>query len=590
MALRIAPRFTLPLEYQTHTAAILAQRRKGKTYLASVIAEEMAKQRLPFVVLDPTGAWWGLRSSADGKRAGYPVVIIGGEHGDLPLVADSGKVIADLIVDRPGFYVIDLSLTESQAEQDRFVTAFNKRLYRRKAKLNARDPLHIFIDEADEFAPQRVDKGQGHLLASTETLVRRGGLRGIGVTLISQRPAVLHKNVLTQVDVMFILRMTGKHDITAIESWVRDNATAEQLKEFKARITKLPLGTAWAWSPGWLECFEEIAVRERRTFNSSATPEVGVKPVSPAKLAPVDVAAISAEIEATIERAKENDPTRLRQEVVRLRRELDKRQAPAAPPAVEKLIEVLIPWGPEDIARLDALAEEVERRFVYEITPEFTEAKGRLIELRKQVKLMIEKAQSIKLPAPTPGKTYTFKAKHVAPRPKQTTHLTGAGRRSDVTGVEQRILDGIAWFSPLGIHRPSRVQVAIMAGYHERTKSYINALGALKGRGLIDHGNGTVELLDPGAANFPMSTQTNEDLHRAVVDKLPRMYGRMLQLLIDRWPKAISRNQLAETLGYHERTKSFLNALGRLRSLSLAEYPSAGDICAADALFPIAHG
>lgn len=585
MALRIASRFTLPLEYQTHSAAILAQRRKGKTYLASVIAEEMAKQRLPFVVLDPTGAWWGLRSSADGKRAGYPVVIIGGEHGDLPLVADSGKVIADLIVDRPGFYVIDLSLTESQAEQDRFVTAFNKRLYRRKAKV--KDPLHVFIDEADEFAPQRADKGQGHLLSSTETLVRRGGLRGIGVTLISQRPAVIHKNVLTQVDVMFVLRMTGKQDIDAIDSWVRDNATPEQRKEFKARITRLPLGTGWVWSPGWLECFKEIAVRERHTFNSSATPEVGVKPVSPTKLAPVDVAAISAEIEATIERAKENDPTRLRQEVVRLRRELDKRQAPAAPPAVEKLIEVLIPWSPEDIARLNALADEVERRFVYEITPEFTEAKGRLIELRKQIKLMSDKAESIQLPAPTPGKTHTFKAKHVAALPKQTTDLTGAERRSGVTGVEQRILDGIAWFSPLGIHRPSRVQVAIMAGYHERTKSYINALGALKSRGLIDHGNGTVELLDPGAANFPTTTQTNEDLHRAVIAKLSPMYGRMLQLLIDRWPNAIKRDQLAETLGYHERTKSFLNALGRLRSLSLAEYPSAGEMRASDALFPI---
>ena len=33
-----------------------------------------------------------------------------------------------------------------------------------------------------------------------EDLVRRGRARGLGITLITQRPAVLNKDVLTQVD------------------------------------------------------------------------------------------------------------------------------------------------------------------------------------------------------------------------------------------------------------------------------------------------------------------------------------------------------------------------------------------------------
>lgn len=115
--LSIAPGLALPLDFITETAAIIAQRRAGKTYTASVLAEEMIAAALPFVVLDPTGAWWGLRASADGKGEGLPVVIIGGAHGDVPLEPNAGKIIADLVVDHPGWYIIDLSGGMEEEEQ-----------------------------------------------------------------------------------------------------------------------------------------------------------------------------------------------------------------------------------------------------------------------------------------------------------------------------------------------------------------------------------------------------------------------------------------------------------------------------------------
>src|SRR5437899_680610 len=96
--LRISGDLVLPLNFVTKTAAILAQRRKGKTYTASVIAEEMVAAKQPFVALDPTGAWYGLRASADGKHEGLPVVILGGQHGDVPLERTGGRLIADLVV------------------------------------------------------------------------------------------------------------------------------------------------------------------------------------------------------------------------------------------------------------------------------------------------------------------------------------------------------------------------------------------------------------------------------------------------------------------------------------------------------------
>jgi DNA helicase HerA-like ATPase len=80
----------LPLDFVTQTQAILAKRGVGKSYTASVEAEEMLKAGQQVVVIDPTGAWWGLKSSADGKHPGFSIVVFGGEHADVPLEETAG--------------------------------------------------------------------------------------------------------------------------------------------------------------------------------------------------------------------------------------------------------------------------------------------------------------------------------------------------------------------------------------------------------------------------------------------------------------------------------------------------------------------
>jgi hypothetical protein len=37
------------------------------------MAEELARAKVPFVVIDPKGDWWGLRSSRDGAGPGFPI-------------------------------------------------------------------------------------------------------------------------------------------------------------------------------------------------------------------------------------------------------------------------------------------------------------------------------------------------------------------------------------------------------------------------------------------------------------------------------------------------------------------------------------
>jgi hypothetical protein len=46
-------------------------------------------------------------------------------------------------------------------------------------------------------------------------------------------------------------------------------------------LASLPVGTAWVWSPGYLELFQRVTIRARETFDSSATPKAGAWPVEP---------------------------------------------------------------------------------------------------------------------------------------------------------------------------------------------------------------------------------------------------------------------------------------------------------------------
>lgn len=70
---------------------ILAKRGAGKTYTALVLVEELLGAGAQVVVADPVGVWWGPRAAANGKDPGLPIVVMGGDHGDVPLEASAGR-------------------------------------------------------------------------------------------------------------------------------------------------------------------------------------------------------------------------------------------------------------------------------------------------------------------------------------------------------------------------------------------------------------------------------------------------------------------------------------------------------------------
>lgn len=294
----LADDFILPLDSATATFGVLGKKGRGKTHTAAVLTEGLIRAGVPTTVLDPTGAWYGLRSSADGDAPGLPVVIFGGEHGDVPLTATMGARIAEVLVERRFPAVLDLSVLRKN-ERRHFAAEFLETLYQRNRMAH-----HVVIDESDEFAPQRAYAGVERLLGAAEDIVRRGRIRGLGVTMISQRPAALSKSVLSQVDALIVLGLTAPQDVSAVDDWVRSHSDPKDAQLLKASLPSLPVGEAWVWSPEWLGVTQRIQVHRRSTFDSSATPKAGARRVVPTEWADVNVDEINDTLTET-----EDSPT-----------------------------------------------------------------------------------------------------------------------------------------------------------------------------------------------------------------------------------------------------------------------------------------
>jgi hypothetical protein len=264
--LRISNNLSLPKEAATWVIAYLAKRGAGKTYNAAVQAEEMLKTGIPIGVIDGMGIWWGLRVSNDGTGAGLPIVVFGGEHADLPLNPDKAAEMAKAIVESNISFVLDLS-GFSKNVMRKIVQAFLDELYR----IN-RVQRHIFIEEADMFAPQKPFGPEAIMcFSSVDNFIRRGGNHNLGCTLITQRTAVLNKDVLTQADCLVILRTLAPQDKEAIQAWVKEQTEEDKdkLKVFYDSLNDLENGEAWVWHPEKPSIYCRIKYRQRETFHAT---------------------------------------------------------------------------------------------------------------------------------------------------------------------------------------------------------------------------------------------------------------------------------------------------------------------------------
>lgn len=575
MSLKIASDFALDLDVAGEAVAILAKRGAGKTNTATVLVEELVRNGVQVVVLDPVGAWWGIRAGADGEaKGGLGVPVLGGRHGDVPLEQTAGALIAQVAVETEQSLLLDLSDFPTKAAVARFVTDFAEKLYALKGRSDSL--LHLVLEEADSFAPQKV-KGNERMQGAIEQLVRRGRSRGIGITMVTQRSAVLSKDVLTQADVLVVMRTTGPHDLRAIREWV-DARDVEHGSEVMPSLPGLATGEAWFWNPE-RDMLRLVRVRPRRTFDSSRTPRAGERRVEPSSVAPIDLDALGAEIRATAEKVKADDPKALRARIQELTKELMQRPAEVEVEIRTETIEVpVLPPGNtlETVLMpvLKTLPELLERTNA-ELAKLIAAVNGRESHGTEPVARPPARAPRAEPPARP--------ARREPRRP-----LPDSGDSAwHPDGPQRRVLNAVRWLESVGI-AGERKRVAVVAGYMPSSGGFRNIVSKLNVAGAVHYpAEGVVELTEIGRLNSdePDPVTSTAELQAKILRKLSNPQHRVLEPLLRVYPEALDRGELATLAGYEPTSGGFRNLLSELKTLDLVTYPGTGLAAASSVLF-----
>jgi hypothetical protein len=525
--LQISDSMALPDEAVTETFAMLAKRGMGKSNAAVVMAEEMTRGGEQWIAIDPKGDWWGVRSDAKGTGPGLSVPVFGGRHGDIPLESTAGTMLAHLIVDRSLTCVLDVSLF-SKAEQIRFVTDFAEALF--KAAADDPAPRHLFVEEAEEFLPQRVDARSARMVGAYSKIAKQGRTSGLGVTLITQRSASLNKDALSQTDTLILFRTVSPHDRKAVVAWAEHHA--ESL-EIASTLAQLAPGESWVLSPGFLGSIERVTWRRRRTFDSGATPAMGrAKRKAPVSLADINLAEIKEQMAETVERAKADDPKLLRKRIADLERQIANARPEVREVEVitEVRVEVVPLWVSDELRTLAARIEDLD-----------------------PPPAPIAHPTPPTRPNPSPNIQY-----------QRDEPWASGGSDAGLSGPQRKVLAVLATYGPV-----SKRRLAMQAGYSAKGGAFNNTLSRLRTAGYIDRADPIGITWEGMDALGPF-------------DPLPRG-----QALVDHWLRQLTgpsrkviealmasgspmtKAELADATGYESTGGAFNNTLSRLRTLEL---------------------
>ncbi len=515
------------------------------------------------------------RDGAGGRA--YKVVVAGGRDPDLPLTPHSvPEIVRSALKERIPLIIDLFSKTLSKADWRRIVTAAIHIIHYE----NEGGALHVFLEEAAEFVPQRINDGETY--AEVEKLVRMGGNASVGITLINQRSQEVNKAVLDNCGTALVLGcQVGKHAIEAVGKWIErlDENTAV---EVTSSLPKLKPGEAWVWT----RKNEDHPTREQmpmcRSFHPDRrTPEIVIQSAKATDTAEF-VARMAKSIPHVIEEAKANDPGELKRQIAELKRQLDSR------PAEKEIVREPV----FDADCRDLL--EKTRRVCDEVLEATYKRADSLVNIHRWL-IDAEKRLS---------RNHTFaigqgqfpgagKGSNPPRRPVAGPSSATLGDGSKFNKAQQRVLDALAWFESVGTTHPSHLQVGAVAMMDSTGGYFSNTVGPLSTAGLIDRGAGVLSLTEEGRkhANVPSRISTMAEYHDTLRERVRRSRNavgktvEILDALIRLNGGAATTEHLGAAVGIDHTGGYFSNTIGPLSTLGLIKR-SQGIVTPTEILFP----
>jgi uncharacterized protein len=560
--------------------ATLGKTGAGKSSAMRVIAEHLLDKNRRVAIIDPKGDWWGLKSSADGKSAGYPVITFGNfkeeRATDVPINEQSGKHVAELIATGNRPCVLGFR-GWMPGQLTRFWLDFAPTLF------NANEgELYVIIDEVHNFAPKGkiMDPQAGKCLHWTNRIMSEG--RGLGLTffIASQRPQKVHNDTLDNCETLIAMRVTHPRSRDAAEEWINAKGDPKFEKEVLGSLAQLKRGEAWVWSPENGFGPERVQFPMFQTFDSFAPPQVQKK-VSQAGWAEVDLDQVKQKLATVIAEAKANDPKELKAEVFRLRQELAKKPASVTSAPIvqekEKIVEVSV-FTDNDKQSLAALQREL------------SEISGLAHDVAS-VKAIIQ--QAIETVAKQRFLTAPPRFTKPIPAPQNIRHQPGrveshVESNGDLSRPQLKLIEALGEAEAIGRKEISRSWLAFIAGVSPLSSGFEKNVSTLSAKGMLRYpASGRVALTEVGRTLVPpISTPlTTESLLDRVCRLLSGPQETLLRVLHREYPNALTRSELARLANVSDLSSGFEKNVSTLSGRELVEYPGKGEVVCADWLF-----
>jgi hypothetical protein len=241
------------IEVLTGRGVIFGKSGSGKSNSASVIVEELLEKGFPLLIVDIEGEYATLKDR-------YEIVHVGkGSEYDFELFETEPERIVDFCLDQNRPVIVDISDVLEIDGAHALIEDTLTLLFSREKRVQ--QPFLVIVEEIHEFLPQ-----QGGLDDLGETLIRiakRGRKRGLGLCGLSQRPASVDKDFITQCDWLVWHRLTWENDTRVVKS-ILGSDTARDVQD-------LETGEAIMMTD-WDETVRRVMFRRKRTADAGDTP------------------------------------------------------------------------------------------------------------------------------------------------------------------------------------------------------------------------------------------------------------------------------------------------------------------------------
>ncbi|WP_411968416.1 helicase HerA domain-containing protein [Haloferax sp. YSSS75] len=272
----------------------------GKSNTASVMIENLLSSNFPVLIVDTDGEYYGLKQEFELLHAGAD------DECDIQVSPEHAERLATLALEQNVPIILDVSGYLDDAAADELVTEVAKHLFAKEKKL--KKPFLMLIEECHEYIPEKGGMDEaGKMLIK---IGKRGRKHGLGVVGISQRPADVKKDFITQCDWLVWHRLTWRNDTKVVGRILGS--------EYADAIEDMGNGEGFLVTD-WSESIRRVQFHKKQTFDAGATP--GLDDFERPDLKSVDGNLVSDLKEISDEKERRES------EIADLKQELEKKNA-----------------------------------------------------------------------------------------------------------------------------------------------------------------------------------------------------------------------------------------------------------------------